>query len=99
MSNYRLRLSQKIRNNLALLIVDGHKGRENPLAIKLLKDNSINTFVLPLHTSHITQMFDMGNCLIHIKITQANYENSTIGQPSLHGIQKLTLKAVQKLQN
>ena len=60
LSNYRLKLPPNIRNNPALLIVDGHKSRENPLAIKLLRENNVNIFVLPAHTSHVTQMFDVG---------------------------------------
>lgn len=58
-SNYRLQLDEEIRNNEALLILDGHNSRENPLAIYLLKKFHINVLILPSHTSHLLQMYDV----------------------------------------
>lgn len=60
LSFYRKKLNENIRDKKALLIVDGHKSRECPIAIQLLKQHNIELFVLPAHTSHITQMFDVG---------------------------------------
>ena len=57
---YRLKLDKTIRNSPAILIVDGHKSRECPVAIKMLKQNNIKLFVIPAHTSHVTQLFDVG---------------------------------------
>lgn len=45
------------------MVMDGHGSRECPLALYLLKCNSINVLILPAHTTHITQMFDV--CLAH----------------------------------
>ena len=59
MSAYRLTLSAEIRNANALLIMDGHKSRENPIALALLKYHKINVLILPSHSSHVLQMFDV----------------------------------------
>ena len=59
LSNYRLRLDPSIRNQKALLIMDGHHSRENPVAIMLLEANNINLLILPSHVTHILQMFDV----------------------------------------
>ena len=60
MSRYRLSLHKSLRKEKAILIVDGHKSRKNPIAIKMLQENNISLFVLPAHTSHVTQIFDLG---------------------------------------
>lgn len=60
LSQYRKCLDESIRNCEALLIVDGHKSRENAIALKMLQENNISLFVLPAHTSHLTQLFDVG---------------------------------------
>ena len=59
LSSYRLSLSEDIRYNEAVLILDGHNSRENPLAIYLLKSFNINVIILPSHTTHLLQMFDV----------------------------------------
>ena len=59
LSCYRLTLDEEIRENDALLILDGHNSRENPLAIYLLKLFHINVLILPSHTTHLLQMFDV----------------------------------------
>ena len=56
---YRISLPVTLMNNPALLIVDGHTSRQCPIAIELLKIHNVNLLVLPSHTSHITQMFDV----------------------------------------
>lgn len=43
-----------------ILFLDGHKSRLNAVAIKLLFRNNIRVVVLPAHSSHITQPFDVG---------------------------------------
>ena len=42
------------------LFVDGHKSRLNAYAIEILFRNNIMVIVLPAHSSHITQPFDVG---------------------------------------
>ena len=59
LSLYRVNLPENIRNMPALLIVDGHSSRQCPIAIELMKIHNNNIVVLPSHTSHITQMFDV----------------------------------------
>ena len=59
LSSYRLTLNSHIRNAAALLILDGHSSRECPIALALLKSSNCNVLVLPGHTTHITQMFDV----------------------------------------
>ncbi|KAK8893907.1 hypothetical protein M9Y10_022336 [Tritrichomonas musculus] len=52
-SNYRLTLDESIRNKSAVLILDGHNSRENPLTLYLLKMNNIDVIILlasPLKT-------------------------------------------------
>lgn len=41
------------------LFVDGHKSRVNSDAIEILCANNIRVIVLPAHTSHVTQPFDV----------------------------------------
>ena len=55
-----MKIKKSLKKAPAALIVDGHKSREYPIALKLLKDNNIQLFVLPAHTSHVTQLFDVG---------------------------------------
>lgn len=59
-SLFRMKIKKSLKKAPAALIVDGHKSRECPIALKLLKDNNIQLFVLPAHTSHVTQLFDVG---------------------------------------
>ena len=57
---YRLTLPEKIRYETILLIVDGHKSRGNYYASKLLSMFRIYLLILPGHTSHVLQPFDVG---------------------------------------
>ena len=57
---YRLSLPEKIQHDTILLIVDGHKSRGNYYASKLLSLFKIHLLILPGHTSHILQPFDVG---------------------------------------
>ena len=46
------------RNN-PILIMDGHSSRTVPLALELAKQYNIKLFILPSHTSHVSQLFDV----------------------------------------
>ena len=59
LSNYRLQLDESIRNDKALIILDGHNSRENPIAIYLLKLSNFEVIILPFHTTHLLQMPDV----------------------------------------
>ena len=59
LSNYRLTLDSSIRNQKALLILDGHTSRENPISLYILKIHNIDVLILPAHTTHLLQMFDV----------------------------------------
>lgn len=60
LSMFRLKLNKSIREKQAILIMDGHKSRENPIALKMLEQNNVTVFIIPAHTSHLTQLFDVG---------------------------------------
>ena len=57
---YRFKLPKEIRNEAILLVVDGHKSRGNYYAAKLLSKFNILVLILPGHTSHVLQAFDVG---------------------------------------
>lgn len=59
-SVYRLSLPENLRHETILLILDGHKSRGNYYAAKLLSKFNILLLILPGHTSHILQPFDVG---------------------------------------
>lgn len=58
-SHYRLTLPEKLQNERFLLIVDGHKSRENFNALCLLYLFGIDILLLPPHCSHLMQPFDV----------------------------------------
>lgn len=62
-SIYKTNFDKSIRNKRLLLIMDGHGSRECPLVLYLLKVSCIDVLILPAHTIHITQMFDV--CFAH----------------------------------
>ena len=59
----RIGLTQKygigVLTHPAFLILDGHKSRINADALMLLAANHVRVIVLPAHSSHITQPFDV----------------------------------------
>ena len=57
---YRLSLDENIRNKECFLLLDGHKSRLNGDALELFAANNIRVIVLPSHSSHCTQPFDVG---------------------------------------
>ena len=58
-SEYRCKLPSSIRFHRALLVMDGHVSRECPRALFMLFKAGIDVLILPAHTTHITQMFDV----------------------------------------
>lgn len=56
---YRDKLRLKCQDSPVLLILDGHTSRENPLALDLFRRFNISVLIIPAHTSHILQMFDV----------------------------------------
>ena len=58
-SIYRLQLPKNLRDELILLIVDGHPSRSTFLACYILHLFNIDLLLLPPHTSHIMQPFDI----------------------------------------
>ena len=59
LSTYRCKLHPSIRNHRALLVMDGHASRECPRALEMLRRAGVDVLILPAHTTHITQMFDI----------------------------------------
>ena len=61
LSEFRTKIpNEAIREQNALLIMDGHNSRENPLALTLLRRARVIVLILPSHTTHVLQMFDVG---------------------------------------
>ena len=60
LSDYRTKLPIDVREEKCLLIMDGHTSRENPLALLLLRKFRVEVLILPSHTTHVLQMFDVG---------------------------------------
>ena len=60
LSDFRMKLPPPLREENVLLIMDGHNSRENPLALALLRRARVKVYILPSHTTHVLQMFDVG---------------------------------------
>ena len=56
---YRFNLPENLRKKRILLILDGHKSRANFMVAKMLDFFGIDILVLPGHTSHLLQPFDV----------------------------------------
>ena len=56
---YRLNLPEHLREQRILLIMDGHKSRANFFAVKLFDAFGIDLLILPGHTTHLLQPFDI----------------------------------------
>lgn len=53
-------LPTSYKGKAGLLILDGHRSRECPLALELFMAFNINVITLPGHSSHVMQLFDIG---------------------------------------
>ena len=60
LNEYRTNLDPLIADKPCVLILDGHNSRQNPLAMELLAQNRVRVIVLPAHTTHVLQVFDVG---------------------------------------
>ena len=61
LSDFRSKMPNcHLRDANAMLIMDGHNSRENPLALTLLRRFRVSVLILPSHTTHVLQMFDVG---------------------------------------
>lgn len=58
-SKYRLSLPDDLRNKRILLILDGHRSRANYFLANLFDSYGIDILILPGHTSHLLQPFDV----------------------------------------
>jgi hypothetical protein len=54
----KLRRAEKLPDAKAGILLDGHYSHENPKALATLKENNIETYLLPPHSSHLTQPLD-----------------------------------------
>ena len=59
LTEYRARLGGRFLTSPAALILDGHTSRLNPAALTYLRQHNVRVVVLPAHSSHITQPFDV----------------------------------------
>ena len=58
-SLYRLSLPAELRDQRILLLLDGHKSRNNFFIAKMFDAFKIDILIFPGHTSHILQAFDV----------------------------------------
>jgi hypothetical protein len=58
-SRYRLFMPAKLRNSPILLILDGHQSRLNYTAARIFRECNVEVLILPEHTSHVLQPFDV----------------------------------------
>jgi hypothetical protein len=59
LSHYRLILPEGIRDEPILLILDGHTSRYDFLALLILFAFNVDVLILPPHSTHVTQPFDV----------------------------------------
>ena len=60
LEGYRSRLGGSFLSAPAALILDGHTTRLNPAALWYFRLHNVRVIILPAHSSHITQPFDVG---------------------------------------
>ena len=60
LSEFRLTLPPHLMENKFLLVMDGHPSRQCPLALLLLRKARVDVLILPSHTTHVLQLFDVG---------------------------------------
>jgi len=54
------RASFNLNDKKALLILDDHTSRANPIALQLLKDSNVDVQCYPSHCTHVLQALDIG---------------------------------------
>ena len=60
MTSYRaIHLPDNIKNENILLIIDGCPSHKCPESLRLLQNHNISVLVIPAHTSHLLQAFDV----------------------------------------
>lgn len=101
-THYRLTLPISIRNDSILLIVDGHPSRRNYLANYIFSCFNIDLVVLPGHTSHVLQPFDLtvaaplkSQLKINLANSQFHIDNLDFNNFGL--LQKKTAQQVQNM--
>ena len=57
---YRMQLPATIAHSEAVLLMDGHTSRECPAALEILQYFNCRVIILPAHTTHVLQLFDVG---------------------------------------
>lgn len=87
---YRSRLPPNLRDETILLITDGHGSRHCYLACFLLWIFNIDLLLLPGHTSHVMQPFDVGIA----SPLKTNYRRSMLNQE--YNYEGVTPKATSK---
>jgi hypothetical protein len=92
----RSKLSKEIRNLRGLLILDGHHSRACPVALQLLNIAGWDVLILPAHTTHLLQMFDVvlawpfkakfSEILIHLQKNDTKTYRSASAKSRYHAI-------------
>ena len=101
-NNYRLSLSQNIRNEKIILLVDNHPSRCNSWAIEFLVRHNIDLLTFPPLTTHVLQPFD--ECIVGpLKTRLASHKASeltrNIAQEFQNDAQKARYLTISSLLN
>lgn len=57
---YRATLTREKSQQWSVLFLDGHASRLNPAAMEYLHNHRVHVIIIPSHTSHVLQPFDVG---------------------------------------
>ena len=97
---YRFNLPRNLKHEPFLLIVDGHISRKCFLAAYLLNLFNIDLLILPPHSSHIMQPFDVSIAsplkIEFVKQLQMKNITIDINNISIEQIAKLTLTSIRE---
>ena len=93
----KIRNDENLQGHQAILVLDGHSSRENPEALKLLKENNIRVEVMPSHCSHIFQPLDLscfGPFKVYLKKSIRKYKNMELTNQNEKG-EKVEMKKTE----
>ena len=87
LSHYRLGLPEAMQDMPAVLLLDGHSSRQNYAAMSYLAKYNVIVIVLPSHTTHIIQPFD---------VAIASSYKAEFKKSMLRNLQKATLTQLSR---
>lgn len=101
-THYRITLPISIRNDPILLIVDGHPSRRNYLANYIFSCFNVDLVVLPGHTSHVLQPFDLTvaaplKSQLKINLSNSQFHIDNLDFNNFGQLQKQTAQQVREM--